>query len=405
MAYGGFDVGAGNAPAASLRAGQDHARHRRCDRGRRATAAKPGDVIDVNLHVAENDSGTDRTFNLQSILPSGLTIVPGSSLLRARRRAATSVVSGNTVTIAGTQVDSENWPRTYNVTTSDSDPLCRTPILTYNGFATTGGHIGLYRHLGIAPGRRRLADGNSSQAQFVDLSNYWDGGWALYNNSGWHSYPGLDVSAGLGEYRSAELVPHRRRHQSDVHAAAVPVVERQHLHGSRCPAVEERQSDLRTVLEVARTPQRRREHQQPGPDAGRPAWKLFVPSTGDVVMEWIGAKTYHLDKSVSPAVTTTLDDHYDIDLVVNKAPRYADGQYELMMTYDNINWGTQGSTQGMGSIGIQRLCSALLDRISVRSTATSGYQYAQQPEVDAAQQPRGLLRLCRSGIDPVTTSP
>jgi hypothetical protein len=78
----------------------------------------------------------------------------------------------------------------------------------------------------------------------------------------------------------------------------------------------------------------------------------YVPSTGDVIMEWVGAKTYHLDKTVSPAVTTILDDRYDIDLVVNKAPRYADGQYELMMTYDNINWGTQGSTQGLGSIGI-----------------------------------------------------
>src|SRR5262249_37060145 len=149
------------------------------------TAAKASNVINVNLHVAENDSSADRTFNLQSILPSGLTIVPGSVTVNTTTQRDNLQINGNTVTIAGTQIDSENWPRNYNMTTSDNDPLCRTPVLSYNGWVTSGGHIGLYRHLGIYPTINNLADGNSSQARFVDFSNFWDGGWSLYNNNAW----------------------------------------------------------------------------------------------------------------------------------------------------------------------------------------------------------------------------
>jgi subtilisin family serine protease len=354
VAYGGFDVGAGNAPGnvgfvpVKITRGIDDVTMTTSQ-----TAAKPGDVVDVNLHVAENDSGTDRTFNLQSILPSGLTIVPGSVTVSTAVQRGNLQVNGNTVTIAGTQVDSENWPRTYDVTTSDNDPLCRTPILTYNGFATTGGHIGLYRHLGIAPTTGGVADGNSSQAQFVDFSNFWDGGWALYNNTGWHSYPGLWMSpqgwantdqpsflltaGGINQMYTQQQFPFAGNTYTEIVAPLWKGVVSISAVGSVLSA-----DTLNTPLSVNAF--------DPTQTSGMEV--AYVPSTGDAIMEWIGARTYHLDKSVSPNVTTVLDDRYDIDLVVNKAPRYADGQYELMMTYDNINWGTQGGTQGMGSIGI-----------------------------------------------------
>lgn len=364
VAYGGFDVGAGNAPGnvgfvpVKLTRAIDDVTMTTSQ-----TAAKAGDVIDVNLHVAENDSGADRTFNLQSILPSGLTIVPGSVTVSTAAQRGNLTVNGNTVTIAGTQVDSENWPRSYNVTTSDTDPLCRTTILGYNGFATTGGHIGLYKHLGIAPTMGGLADptGFNGTAQFVDFGQFWDGGWSLYNNNAWRSYPGVYMSP-QGWVNTDN--PAYQFNSGPTGAAAQMLLQQQlpwNPGGGSYPYTEvvaplwkgvaTVNSTFGTVMttDTLATPL---SVNQLDPTQTSGMEVAYVPSTGELILEWIGSRTSHFDRTVSPNVTTSFDDRYDMDLVINKGIRHGDGQYELQMTYDNITWGTQGSTQGQGSIGI-----------------------------------------------------
>lgn len=79
----------------------------------------------MNLHVRENDSGANRTFNLQSMLPSGLTLVPGSAKINSAEQRPNLSIAGNTLTIAGTQVDPELWPADYVVTTRESRAYSR----------------------------------------------------------------------------------------------------------------------------------------------------------------------------------------------------------------------------------------------------------------------------------------
>ncbi len=364
VVYGGFDVGASNAPGnvgyvpVKLTRGIDDVTMTTSQ-----TAAKAGDVIDVNLHVVENDSGADRTFNLQSIMPSGLTIVPGSVTVSTAAQRGNLQVSGNTVTIAGTQPDSENWPRSYNVTTSDDDQLCRTTILSYRGNLTTGGHIGLYKHLGIAPSMGGVADptGFNGTAQFVDFGNFFDGGWSLYNNNVWRAYPGLWMSPqgwvntdnpgyqfNSGPSGAAAQMLVQQKLPWNPGNGSYPYTE---VLAPLWKGVLTANPNLGTVMttDTLGTPLSVN-GLDPTQTSGMEV--AYVPTTGEVIMEWIGSRTYHFDKTVSPNVTTILDDRYDMDLVVNKGIRHGDGQYELMMTYDNINWGLQGSTQGMGSIGI-----------------------------------------------------
>jgi subtilisin family serine protease len=347
VAYGGFDVGAANAPGnvgfvpVKITRGIDDVTMTTSQ-----TATKVGDVIDVTLHVNENDSGADRTFNLQSIMPSGLTVVPGSVTVSTAAQRGNLQVNGNTVTIAGTQPDSENWPHGYNVTTSDTDPLCRTPIYSTGANSTTGGHVGLYRKLGLKPTFGGLADANATQSQLINLGAFWDGGWSLYNNNAWHAYPSLVMSP-QGWVNTDQLFGYTMYGQLQMPVQGSPYTEivaplwKGSINFSGFGSVLSADT-LNTPLSINSL--------DPTQTTGMET--AYASTTGDLIMEWVGAKTYHLDRTVSPATTTILDDHYDIDLIINKSARYGDGQYELMMTYDNINFGTQGTTQGQGSIGI-----------------------------------------------------
>lgn len=345
VVYGGFDVGAGNAPGnagyvpVKITRGIDDVTMTTSQ-----TRAHPGDIVDVGVHVRENDSGADRTFNLQSILPSGLTVVPGSVTVNAVAQRGNLHVDGNTVTIAGTQTDSENWPHTYNVSTSDDDALCRTPIFSSSGVQSTGGFVGLYNRFGFTPTMGGSADQYGSSAVNLDLSNYWDGGWSLYNNNVFHAYPTLVMSPqgwvitepGFGDtmYFQAEFPYYTFPYTSMVGVLwkGVPV-------GGGWFGPDSIDA-LATPLSV--------NDLDPTKTSGMVVG--YSPTTGDLIMEWVGARTENTDFTVYPAVTTTADDHYDMELLVNKDARYGDGQYELIMAYDNINWGTQG---GLGSIGVQ----------------------------------------------------
>lgn len=347
VAYGGFDVGAPNAPGSAgfvpvkLTRGIDDVTMTTSQ-----TTAKPGDVINVNVHVRENDTGADRTFNLQSIMPSGLTVVPGSVTVNTTAQRGNLSVNGNTVTIAGTQIDSENWPRTYNVTTSDNDPLCRTPILNDGrGHVSNGGFIGLYNRFGFTPTMGGMADKNGTAAQKIDLTTFGWSGWSLYNNNAWRAYTYLMMSPqgwvdtdqyfGFDMYAQQQFPFHPAPYTESIAPLWKGAIGFSPM-GSILTA-----DTLNTPLNV--------NNFNPIQTTGMGV--AYSTGTHDVIMEWVGAKTYHLDNTVRPATNTALDDRYDIDLLINQTPRYGDGQYELMMAYDNVNFGTQGNSIGFGSIG------------------------------------------------------
>jgi hypothetical protein len=341
--YGGFDIGTAAAP------GSDGFVPVKITRGlddvsmtTSQTRARPGDIIDVSVHVRENDSGADRTFDLQSLLPTGLTLVPGSAKVNnATQRPNLSIV-GNSLQIAGTQTDSEQWPRDYNVTTSDTDPLCRTPIFSANGQVTDGGFVGLVKKLGLTPDFGGHPDNYGSDAVTLPLSNFWDGGYALYNNGAFQSYPDLLVSPQgwviqEPNFGDTMYVDYKFPYLTFPYTPMIGVLWKGVPVGggffgpdaidALATPLDAHEFDLNKISGVT---------------------VAYGSNTHDLILEWTGARTEHTDFNTFE--TTTLDDQYDFELLLNRDYRYGDGQFEMIMAYDNLNFGTQG---GKGSIGIQ----------------------------------------------------
>jgi subtilisin family serine protease len=341
--YGAFDVGDGAAPGSvgfvplKITRGLDDVSMTVSQ-----TSAKPGDIINVNVHVRENDSGADRTFNLQSMLPSGLTLVPGSAKVNTATQSPNLVIDGNTLTIAGTQPDSENWPHEYNVTTSDNDALCRTPIFSANGVASDGGFVGLVNRFGLAPDFGGHADAYATDSVTIPLANFWDGGYSLYNNNAFWSYPELQVSPQgwviMEPYFGDTMyVSQQFPYLTFPYTPMIGVLWKGIASGGGWFGPSEIDA-LATPLNL--------DPLDPTQTSGISV--AYGSDSHDLIMEWVGARTEHTD--FNTGTTTTLDDKYDFELLINRDYRYGDGQYEMIMAYDNLNFGTQG---GLGSIGVQ----------------------------------------------------
>jgi subtilisin family serine protease len=342
VVYGAFDVGAGNAPGSvgfvpvKITRGLDDVSMTTSQ-----TRARPGDVIDVNVHVRENDSGADRTFDLQSILPSGLTLVPGSATVNTSAQSSNLHINGNTLQIAGTQSDSENWARDYLITTSTTDPLCRTPIFSANGVASNGGFVGLVKNLGLTPDFGGHADIYGTDAVTVPLSNFWDGGYSLYNNNEFYAYPDLQISPQgwviMEPYFGDTMFIHQKfPYLTFPYTPMIGVLWKGVGSGGFFgPSVVDALSTPLNVDPFDLT-------QMSGVTVA------YGTTSQDLIMEWVGSRTEHMDFDNN--VTTTLDDKYDFELLLNRGYRYGDGEFEMIMGYDNLNFGTQ---PGLGSIGVQ----------------------------------------------------
>ncbi len=343
VVYGAFDVGLGNAPGSvgfvplKITRGDDDVSMTVSQ-----TRARPGDVIDVSLHVRENDSGEDRAFDLESLLPSGLTLVPGSATVNNADQRQNLSINGSTVRIAGSQIDSENWARDYVVTTSKTDPLCHTPIFSANGQSSSGGFVGLVRTLGLQPDFGGHADLYATDSVTIPLSNFWDGGYALYNNGGFYPYPDLQISPQgwvimEPDFGDTMFVHQKFPYLTLPYTPMIGVLWKGTPVGADFfgPSVIDA---LGTPLNV--------DFLDPTQTTGMTV--AFGTNTNDLIFEWSGARSERID--LDQGTTTTLDDRYDFELLVNRDYRFGDGQFEMMMAYDNLNFGTQG---GQGSIGVQ----------------------------------------------------
>ena len=343
VVYGAFDAGASNAPGSAgfvpvkITRGPDDVSVMLSQ-----ARAHGGDVIDVNVHVRENDSGSDRQFALQAVLPSGLTLVPGSASVNTAAQRSNLTVNGNTVRIAGVQVDSEQWLPDYLVTTSATDPLCRTPVFSANGVASSGGFVGLVAKLGLQPDFGGHADPYGSDAVTLSLSDFWDSGsYALYNNAAFFRYPQLQVSPQGWVIQEPNFGDTMYIHQkfpylTFPYTPMIGVLWKGATEGSGF--FPDAVNTLGTPLSV--------DMFNPANSTGMTV--AYGVNSHDLVLEWSGARSERTDFNTN--VTTPQDDRYDFDLLLNRDYRYGDGEYEIQMAYDRLNFGSQG---GLGSIGVQ----------------------------------------------------
>lgn len=345
VAYGGFDVGAGNAPGnvgfvpvRLMRGGNDVTMTTSQNR------ARGGDILDVAVHVRENLSGVDRAIDLQTVLPAGLTIVPGSVSVNSKSQRDNLTVNGNTVQVAGTQRNSENWPHDYVISDSRTDASCKTDVYTSQYGSSSGGFVGLYKHLGLIPDFGGHADYWASEALPVSLADFWgDGrGYSLYNNNAFLAYPQLLVSP-------------------QGWAIMEPYFGDTMFFNQDLPYLTFPYTPMIGVLwkgqgvdfsgwgyngaKLLATPLNN-DWFDPANTSGMLI--AHSTSTDDLIFEWVGARTEQVD--FNSGDVTTLDDRYSFDLILNPTVRHGDGQFEIIMAYDDVVFGSEA---GDGTIGIQ----------------------------------------------------
>ncbi|WP_297891921.1 S8 family serine peptidase [Shewanella sp.] len=339
------------------------------------TKVKGGEVIDVALHVVENNSGMDRDFDLSAKLPKGLTLVPGSVTINNAQQKANLTVEGDTIRIAGVQQDSSNWMHTYNVTDSDTDPLCRVPNYGRNG----EGFVGLAKNYGYVPGLGGKADdwaGMIVNNKWVDpfqinLADYWgaDASLSFFNNGAYNTYDKFRVSPqGFVFFGDAWF-------------------DYQHLMHSKFPyymnpygpfiapfwrgQADENFIGTSIPVEALSTPLQQNSSK---PWEGSGITLGF--SDDEIIVEWVNARTERFTFNqfgAKPTKPETIrDDRYTFDLIMNRNYRYGEGQFEIMMAYDTMDFGTQAD---FGSIGMHGHYGPL-DIFNIPYTQETGIQYA-----------------------------
>ena len=135
------------------------------------------DLVAIKLRATDMSVRTDGARWQNLPLVHALTLVPGSVTINNGEQKANLKVEGDTIRIAGEQQDSSNWMHTYNVTDSDTDPLCRVPNYGRN----QGGFVGLAKNYKYVPAIGGKADdwaGMIVNNAWVDpfkikLADYW----------------------------------------------------------------------------------------------------------------------------------------------------------------------------------------------------------------------------------------
>jgi len=91
--------------------------------------AKIGQTIDYNMSVRANMTSIDRSYTITGTIPEGLELIAESVIMADNRFMDADVtIEGNNFTISGIQTNSSDTERSYTITNSLTDPMCKTPV-------------------------------------------------------------------------------------------------------------------------------------------------------------------------------------------------------------------------------------------------------------------------------------
>ncbi len=318
------------------------------------TAAVPGDKIPFTFQVQPNDSGADRAFSIVANIPEGLGLKVEDVLSSSKAIVKDVKLEGGKLTISGIQPDTRDLAPDYNVTTNAEDPMCGTPNF---GNSNPGGYVnleefGIYPSMsGFAPvelgSNGRVISGKDNNILYstgikVPVSNLFGGlydRFHLYNNgdaiNGWIQNS-LEIRGtgivSLFEAQKFLTTYHYPFPYNSVPYASIGMLWRGGTAASK--------GTLMSVPLINTSTER----------AGI---TLASTASGWGILEYDNARSYTNtgnDATTKAYLWSEADDRFDFELLFNVNTRYGDGEYELIMAYDNINFGTQDSR---GSIGLQ----------------------------------------------------
>ncbi|WOX04030.1 S8 family serine peptidase [Microbulbifer pacificus] len=310
------------------------------------TRARVGDVVDVTVKVQPNLSGYDRSFELASVLPEGLTLVSGSVSASRSEYLGGVVETENGFTVTGAQLSSVDWKPEYVITNSLEDSMCRTPDVGLGD-----GYIDLKR-AGIYP-----------SDYFGE--NYTDG--AI-------PFPFEWVWPGFGDYSFYMNTEAPSLLTDSIYIHPNGAIDLNGLmsrsYGSNA-AFAPYPYTLGTAFQVV------------GGmwygAAGRVFGALYNPSADDevnsgttvaftdnhLIVEW--DRIGRIDPSTNPM--SPMDDHYDVEFILSRGYDHSDGAYEMYLAYDNLNWGSQLA----GTLTVGTYATAGVRGLKSPATAFGGF--------------------------------
>lgn len=289
------------------------------------SAAKAGDIIDVNLSVLENLSGDERAFELLTELPVGMTLVEGSVVVDNVQYTSSEIeVIDNKIVISGAQLSSAQWPRRYNITTNVTDMSCKIPLGDGEGYLDLES---------INPEFQPYMGGIYSETQTFSFRDFWgdeEHTFALFENEEHTPYRSITVSPqGWVSFDGGPLF----------WADHFPMSTEYLAFGGRPDTMIAPMMRGSTFDGVLGTPL-----------APAPPWDPNAESTGitllynenpkALIIEWDNATTQTpiYDYETGETTWQSWGDSYDFEAYINVEYQYGDNEHEIVMAYDNLQY-------------------------------------------------------------------
>ena len=298
------------------------------------TAARPGQVVDLKLSMMANLDGYDRQIQVQSQLPAGVTLVPGSVKVPTAMKDGLTV-AGNGFSLTTKQENALNRPRSYKITTNQTDMMCKTPDF---GQSQPGKYVDL-AEFGFNP----QLGGSWNNNTVLDLAWYYgpNAKMALYNNFDNASSSQLTVSP-MGYLQLDQMPLFFPQHFSmpfDGFPDQLVAPLWRGISWSLDNGLDG--GILRTPLNI--------DIWDPKATSG-----ISMGFTGDgrMIVEWDNARTTDTAYNEETMQIDYIDrgDNYDFEVIYNLNYLHGEGEYEIVMAYDHIDFAQE---PGFGSIGVK----------------------------------------------------
>jgi hypothetical protein len=340
------------------------------------TAARAGDIVDVTIDVLPNHDGYDRQFNLSTVLPAGLRLVPDSFKNNSSVDVSVSA-DGNTLTLTGVQPNTANKKAEYVVTTNDTsrsnfDAQCVTPSF---GLA---GHDGKYLNLRSFGTSFVPSSGFAQKLGDTVVGLPWTTFWseypefALYNH---YDYPSTSLKISPLGYVWFDDFP-KPDNFNPTNAWFVPSYQG---FPQQIVGVLWKRAFGKAMGYV---------HNAVSADEPNNAGITLGKTEDTLIIEWDNGTT--LDAA---AANASLGDKYDFELIMNRNIRHAPGQHEFIMAYDNLNF-LAGDSFIVGSAGVHGFKSPM------NSKPTEGYLNSEVFSGYMSQNLKNDLVACLNYVGP-----
>lgn len=340
--------------------------------------AHSGDRVPVTFEIQANDSGKDRAFSIVADIPDGLDLSLEDVLASSQAIVTEIMLEDGKLSISGIQPDTSAQASGYAITTSLEDAQCRTPDL---GNENVGGYVDLEEFgfdpifSGFSPvvigddGQVESGKDNAilSQSGIVFPIDLLFGGtyssFHLYNNTNKlnvNKVNALEIRGNgvisLFEGQSFVFPGHSRFPYNSFPSEAIGMLWRGWNYG-----------DAGLITDIMSVPLINTYAEKSG-------ITLASTQSGWGIVEFDNARSYGLNgrEDNGAYLWQERDDRFDFELLFNVNTRFGDGEYELIMAYDNIDFGSQDTR---GSIGLQGFTGAMYIQGPVEGYRGESYAY------------------------------